>query len=170
MTKIKGADSLFYKEALEIIKRLPCSHNLIPVGSVASKQPKVNDLDFITTKNLEPVSRCFINYFPKTWRNMSLGEKRFDYYPIINDKKIVVNIWYSDKKDLSTFYFAYAYPRGFVIAMRKRAGQMGFKLNQYGMYLDDKKIDIKDINQIFEILDLDFRTPEQEYKKHIKKY
>jgi len=169
MTKIKGADSLNYKDALNLIKRLPGNENLIPVGSVASKQPIVNDLDFITTKSLEAYSNAFQIQFPKTWRNMSLGEKRFDYYPLINDKKLVINIWFSKPSELSTFYFAYAYPRNFVIAMRKRASEMGYKLNQYGIYLNNKKINIRRVKEIFKILDLEFRTPEQEYQKHPKK-
>ncbi len=170
MTKIKGASSLTYKEAIELIKRFPGHKNLISVGSIASKQPIVNDLDFITTKKLKTYSELFQKYFPETWRNTSLGEKRFDYYPIIGDKKLVINIWHAEKNELPTFFFAYGYPRNFVIAMRKKAKEKGFKINQYGLELNGVKVHITDVKQIFELLDLPFRTPEQEYLKHIKKY
>jgi DNA polymerase (family X) len=167
MTKIKGASSLTYNEAVNIIKRLPCNKNLISVGSVASKQPIINDLDFITIKPLDAVAEVFKQYFPTTWRDSSQGDKRFDYYPIINDKKLVINIWHAKPNELNTFYFAYGYPRQFVIAMRKKALEMGYKLNQYGIYLNDKKIIAKSVEDIFKLLDLPFRTPEQEYKKHL---
>jgi DNA polymerase/3'-5' exonuclease PolX len=166
MTKIKGATSLRYKEAVQIIKKLPGYKKLISVGSVCSKQPIVEDLDFITTIELDKLANVFMETYPKIWRDTSLGEKRFDYYPIIEGKKLVINIWHSEPNELNTFFFAYGYPRAFVIAMRRRAKEMGYMLNQYGIYKDGKKILIDSVEKIFDILDLPFRTPEQEYYKH----
>lgn len=166
MTLIKGASSLTYKEAVDISKRLPGYKHLIPAGSVASKQPIANDLDFITTIPLDKYYAAFNNAFPKTWRDTSIGEKRFDFYPIIGDKKLVINIWYAKKDELPTFYFAYAYPRQFVIAMRRRAKTMNMQLNQYGIYLNGKKIAIDNVKKIFDILDLPYRSPQQEFQKH----
>lgn len=167
MTLIKGADQMTYREALAITKKIPGYKKLIPVGSVASKQPIVEDLDFITTIPLTYYADTMMKILSKTWRRYSLGEKRFDYYPIINGKQVVINIWFSKPSELATFYFAYGYPREFVIAMRRRASEMGYKINQYGVYTKGgKKVLLKDVNQIFELLDLPFRTPEEEWKKH----
>lgn len=166
MTQIKGANALTYSEALKMIKLLPGYEHLISVGSVCSKQPIVNDLDFITTIPLKNYESAFVKQFPNTWKDYSIGEKRFDYYPIINKKNLVINIWLSKPNELNTFFFAYGYPRQFVIAMRKRAKDLGFKLNQYGIYQKGKKILIDSVEKIFDILDLPFRTPEQEYQKH----
>jgi len=166
MTQIKGASSLTYNEALKIIKKLPAHTQLISVGSVCSKQPEINDLDFITSLPMNKLALAFIKTYPRVWRNHSLGQKRFDYYPIIDNKKLVINIWHAEPNELNTFFFAYGYPRAFVIAMRKRAKDMGYELNQYGIYQKGKKILIDSVEKIFDILDLPFRTPEQEYYKH----
>jgi len=168
MTLIKGATSLTYNEAVKFSKSLPGYNHLIPVGSVASKQPIVNDLDFITTVPLIKYHNEFINKYPKIWRPVSIGEKRFDYYPQFGDKKLVINIWFAEPNELPTFYFAYGYPRQFVIAMRKKAKEMGYTLNQYGIYQNGEKIIINNVKNIFNILDLPFRTPQEEYIKHPK--
>ena len=169
MTKL-NASKMSYKEALKISKKLPDYKYLLSVGSVESKQPFPQDLDFLTTINLKLLSNKFIKKFPETWNKTKLGLKRFDYYPIIDGKKIVINIWKVDKNNLHFFYFTYGYPRGFVIAMRKKAKLMGYKLSQYGLFKNNKKIkELTTLKKIFKFFKLPYRSPEEEYLKHKKK-
>ena len=168
MTRL-NASKMTYKEALEIIKKLPMHEYLLSVGSVASEQPFPQDLDFLTTVDLNKFYKLFLEKYPKTWHKLNLGEQRFDYYPIIDGKRIVINIWKTDLKHAPFFYFQYGYPRGFVIAMRKKAKEMGYKLNQYGIYKNDVKQKVNTINEIFKFFKIKYRTPKEQYLKHLKK-
>jgi hypothetical protein len=169
MTKL-NADRMTYEEAIEITNRLPNSNNLLPVGSVASKQPFPRDLDFLTMMNLDEILEGFMKKYPEIWLKTRIGKKRLDYYPIINNKRIVINIWKVNKENLPFFYFAYGYPRGFIIAIRKKAKSMGYKLNQYGIFKDGQKLNINTLEEIFNFFNLPFRTPQEEYLKHAPKY
>ena len=168
MTKL-DASKLTYKEALEMIKKLPMHKYLLSVGSVASEQPFPKDLDFLTTVDLNKLYKKFLRKYPKTWHKLNLGEKRFDYYPIVDGKKLAINIWRTDIKHAPFFYFQYGYPRGFVIAMRTKAKKMGYKINQYGIYKNDIRQNINNIDQIFKFFKIPYRTPKEQYLKHLKK-
>lgn len=173
MTKIKGADSLTYNQSTDILKQLP--GNWIPVGSYLSHQPIQNDLDFIIMEpnNLINVRAFLEDKFPQRWLltkgGRSVNSKRLDYFPIIKGKKIVMNFWVSSRENIPFFILAYGYPRGFTIAIKKKLKDMGYHLSQYGLFDSiGNRLD-KTMGDVFDILGLEFRTPEEEYYKHHKK-
>jgi hypothetical protein len=168
MTKLNDANNMTLAEAKKIIKTLP--KYLKPVGSVLSRQPNPQDLDFLTLKPLASIKRFLEKKYPKVWMKTRGKIKRLDYFPIINGKNIVMNYWYTTKEDLPFFKLAYGYPRGISIHLKKVAKDKGFKLSQYGLFnRHDVKMPIKTIRGIFEFLGVKYRTPAQDYLKHHKK-
>lgn len=164
-----GASSMTYNQALKIIKKIPMTEYLQTVGSVESKQPYPQDLDFITLIDLNIMYLLLKLTFPKTWMTTRMGTKRLDFYPIINGKNIAINIWKATENTWPFFYFAYGYPRGFVIGMRRKAKRLGYKLNQYGLYKDGVRQDVNTLGEIFNFFNIPFRTPEEQYLKHLPK-
>ena len=136
-----NADKMTLAEAKKITKKLPKNKNLLPVGSVASEQPYPQDLDFLTMENLSDLYKLFVKKYPIVWKKVRLGQKRFDYYPIIDSKKIVINIWKVTDENLPFMYLAYGYPRGFSIALKKKAKNMGYKLSSYGLFKGKDKLE-----------------------------
>lgn len=169
MTLIDNADSLTLEEANNIIRLLP--KYFMVVGSVLSKQPYPQDLDFLVVKYpLSEVKKYLHKAFPFTWLPQRGGLKRLDYYPVIEGKNIVMNIWKASKEDLPFFYLAYGYPRGLAIALRTKAKKKGWKLSQYGLFKGNKKLPVYTIQEVFKALGVEFRTPEQEYIKRHKNF
>ena len=41
-----------------------------------------------------------------------------------------------------------------------QAKSLGYKLNQYGLYKDDKKINVKNEQEIFDIIKMNYIKPE----------
>jgi len=128
------------------------------VGSTGRFKSKPEDIDYLTTTNLKNVFYAFKNYFTII-KVLEQGKKQLFFLINFKGKKIEINIWKTNSNDFEFAYFQYAFPKKNVIALRKKAKSLGYKLNQYGLFKNNKKIHITNYMQIFDYLQVPRRTP-----------
>lgn len=152
--------------ALKLIKTFP--KYLIPVGSVIRGKKNIKDMDFITTKKLNDVLQYFSDNFDIAINKH--GNKFIDFTLKLNHP-IGINIWKTTKKEYPFAYFARAYPVEFNRNIRMKMKRLGFKLNDKGLFdNNDKLISVKNYKNIFKLVDIPYRTPqEQEIKENERK-
>lgn len=165
MAKLKP-DLLDREVALYIVGQLPLKKYLSPLGSLAYGAPTVKDIDLLTESDLKEVARAISFKYPETWKDAKLGELRFDYYPYISNRRVALNIWRTTKEEKPFAIFNLAYPKSFVIAMHARAKKLGLKLNQHGLWHGKRKLPVRTIHDIFDALNLPYRTSYAEFLKH----
>jgi DNA polymerase (family X) len=130
------------------------------VGSNVRGKDKPEDYDLLAIdKSLDDV----LKYFQK--HNKVKVLKHGDKFLSLKMHSKQYDIWYTTKKDLPFAFLAFAYPRQFNIAIRKKAQSMGYLLNQYGLFKGDRKLPIKTIKAVFKKLQIPYRTPKAEEKK-----
>jgi len=89
-------------------------------------------------KNIITKYSCLINFF---------------------DKLIILDIRFIPYKSYYTSLLFMTGSKQFNIKMRKIAKKMNYKLNEYGLYLNSKKIKIKCEKDIFKKLNMKFIQP-----------
>lgn len=171
--KIKNIpeDKFDYSEIANLVSLLP--DYLIPVGSFIRKSKNPGDLDIVTTYDLKNVFKFFNDNF-KVIEILASGPLHLDIRIEFNQKILGINIWKAISDNLIFVEFAYSYPRTLNIALRRKAKNLGYSLTPYG-FLDKSGFlfDIESFKDIFDVLDVEYRTPEEEelretIYKHIK--
>jgi DNA polymerase/3'-5' exonuclease PolX len=134
----------------EFLDNLP--RNYIIVGSILRGKKNPKDIDLITTKPLQNNRRIVKLYIPEIRKN--------------------VDIWYIKKNELPYGYFWLAYPKIFVTRVRGAFKRKGYLLNQYGLFKNNKKLNLKlkSYKDIFKLLqqlgyNYKYRSPKQEANK-----
>lgn len=164
--KQKGEDIFSYEEISNLVKLLP--NYLIPVGSYIRKKEFPGDLDIVTTKNLKEVLKWFDDNF-KILKVLAEGNKHIDIRIEYNKKSLGINIWRTTPDKLIYLEFAYSYPQTLNIALRKKAKNMRYKLTQEGFFDSSGfLIPINNFKEIFDILKVEYRTPEEEELRETK--
>lgn len=135
-----------YKDALKIAKEIQFFNKpmkLKIVGSLARKENKINDIDFITDRNLEDNKKYI----------------KFQY------KNYHIDVWHYD--DLNIGYLLRTYPTHILIAIRKGLKKIDYKLTN-NVYDENNNI-IKNITikQIFDLANIKYRKPTESSNKII---
>ena len=150
-------------EAKKLISLFP--RYLIPVGSVIRNKKNPSDLDFVTLKPLDKV----LKWFTLHTDIISINEYGDKLLHFIIDPYLKINIWKSTKEELPYMLFSYSYPGPFNLHIRKKAKNLGLTLSQYGLFdASNNLIKIKSFKDIFNILDIPFRTPAEEQLRETK--
>jgi DNA polymerase/3'-5' exonuclease PolX len=105
---------------------------LFITGSVKRKSQQVNDIDFITMKNLDDVLDMII----KKYINVTIlknGNKHLSL--ILDNYDIQIDFWKADNKT-ELFYkrLLRDLDKGHTIYYRKQARKAGYKLSEIGLY------------------------------------
>ena len=158
------SDSLTYKEDSYIKSLLP--EYFLSLGSLLYRKEIVNDFDFlITKKTVSEVRKYLESKFPVVWKESKGKESRYDYYPVIDNKKLIFNFWFCDSVYKPFYILAYGYPSYFSIAMKNKAKKQGYTLNQYGLFKDDTRLPLNSTKEVFKFLGIKYRSPHEEYMK-----
>jgi len=125
------------------------------VGSIRRKEELVNDIDFVTKKDLPNLLEEFASLYDITVN--TLGEKYTSFTLSSDHFKIEVNIWkandeyeYVQNKILRTL------DKGHYIGLRKLANKKGLKLTEQGLYDTTNKhyIHFKNKKELLKLLKL----------------
>lgn len=149
-----------YKYAYSIAQRFSRkflkSHPPILVGSLRRKEPIVSDIDLLIVGD----SSADVLDKLRTDSNvtiLSAGTKTI----MLKYKTVRVDLFFASKDDVIPAVLHYTGSKTFNIRMRKHAKDLGYKLNQYGLYNNKgKKIKITTEKQIFKLLGVDYKKPE----------
>jgi DNA polymerase (family X) len=129
-------------------------YETIIVGSLRRKLPKVKDIDFLI---IGDHSKDILNKLNiKDVIIISSGSKSI----MLTYKKIRVDLFFTALSNIIPALLHYTGSKTFNIRIRKHAKNMGYKLNQYGLYKNDKKIKLRNEKDIFKILNIEYKNPE----------
>lgn len=125
---------------------------LVPVGSYVRGENIINDLDFITSKDLNLI-RSKIQ-LREDVKNIKQGEKYMEF----DLNNIRVNIWrYADPYEKIFLHLSRTSSKGFNIGLRIKARLAGYKLTDLGLFKDDHKILVNNVHQIFKLIGAQYR-------------
>lgn len=125
--------------------------NIYIVGSIARGNENPNDIDFVTTTNLNDLALKLEELFSDNILFNIVGAKRLNCN--IND--INVDVWFAQPYELNEMLVMRTIDKGHAIAYRKKAKQLGYKLNDYGLFDEnDDNINFKNENELREILNI----------------
>lgn len=141
-------------------------NTIVPVGSFRRKSEIVGDIDLLTNIELKNIKFDEIKNISKI---ISSGDKRISliYKCKINTKykKIQIDIFYSSKSCWSYALLHHTGNKLQNIKLRRKANNMGYKLNQYGLFnlIDNAKLkqEMKTEKDIFDFLGKKYKKPEE---------
>jgi len=147
----KKGGSLSLVNSLNIIDEIK---QLIPniniVGSVKRKEPINKDIDIITTENLNKILNILIKNIPSIVI-LKEGQK----YLSILYKNIQIDFWKASKNNLKYYIITRTLDKIHNIAFRKRAKELGYKLNNDGLFdKNNKRIEFNDEEELRNILNI----------------
>ena len=163
----KTISNLTEEETKNLIKRLPVKGFYI-TGSLIRKD-KSKDIDLISTHKPDEIMNIFDSRF--TINNIrARGDKYIDFSIKYNktDKDVNFNIWLTSEKDKNFIKFLHDYPRGYIISIRKKLKEKGYKLGNVDIknISNNKSIDVKDVKKIFKLAGQTYRTPKEAEERH----
>jgi DNA polymerase (family 10) len=128
------------------------------VGSIRRHAPTVKDIDFLIIGD-DDTSYNIISSLSKNKniKVLSSGNKKImlTYY----GKR--VDIFFTSKSDLIPALLHFTGSKIFNIRMRQKAKQLGYTLNQYGLFDNDgNKIKLRNEKSVFKILGFDYKEPQ----------
>lgn len=145
-----------YKIAEPIVYELS-KIGLIVTGSFKRMALIIHDLDFLT---LRPLDEQLLSEIPYD-KILAYGKK----YVSLLMNNVQIDIWHvANKHELIFMQFSRDYDKTFQIASRRRARSKGLLLTNTGLYDRETKKpipDITNIKDIFSILGIKYRTPQQ---------
>jgi len=159
-------ENLSYDIASDIIHlfNIIGSH-FIPVGSYARKVQKAKDLDLLTTLSIPQTIELIQKLEePKYVDKYASGKNKTTVIISYNTDKnryYKIDIFHTTDEDLPYALFHYIGNKNFNIRSRRLAKLLGYKLSQYGLFKNNKKIIVNSEKELFNILNITYKTPEQ---------
>lgn len=151
-----------YKTAYNLAKRFAkkfLSGNRVHiVGSLRRHAATVKDIDFLIVDDSNKSEQIYNNLETANVKILSSGNKKI--LLTYNDKRI--DIFFTSSKDLIPAMLHFTGSKIFNIRMRQKAKELGYTLNQYGLFTSDgKKVKIKNEKDIFKLLDMKYKKPDE---------
>lgn len=136
-----------------------CVKGLHIVGSIKRNEPIVNDIDFITTRDLDDIENDILGcMIPNNIEIKKLGRHymRIEFKIKYNGEKIGVDIWRArTKNEYNIIKIMRGLDKGHNIYLRKRARELGMVLSDKS--LKDRmgrEINIENKKHLFNILNI----------------
>lgn len=148
------------KEVLPIAKKLIRRltklglRGIIVAGSIRRKEPIVGDIDIMAMGKIDTLKNT------KGMEVIKSGEKSITF--MFEGHQVNLYSYKASFRGAMLLYLTG--PGEFGVILRFRAKKMGYKLNQYGLWLGDKLVAAKTEEEIFKKLDLEYKTPEYRNK------
>lgn len=129
---------------------------LIIVGSAGRGDTNPNDIDMITTENLNDFTKDTINMFgEKNVRIIKDGDKFKQLQVKFQGKNMKFDIWKTTNNNLIYSILNHLLPRNKIIGLKKIAKEKGLKLTSNGLYRNNRKLStIKTLDMILDTLDI----------------
>jgi len=145
--------SYVIKLSREIEKWLkPYSKKIKIVGSIRRKEKNPKDIDIvIIPKNKEDI----LNFLKTRGKFIQGGEKKLTF----QIRGVKTEIYYTNEKSWGATLLAYSSRKGAAIGLRILARFKGYKLNQYGLFKNEKYISGKKERDIYNSLNKKYRLP-----------
>jgi DNA polymerase/3'-5' exonuclease PolX len=142
----KGSGKTDLKKLANLIKKEVSG--LYIVGSIARKQTP-NDIDFITLKNLKKVEQELFNYFDVPRFQVEVLKDGDKHISLKVDDSFQIDVWKAENKNyLKYMKINRSIDKGHNIAYRKKARELGFKLNDNGLFDGDIQIPYKNEKEL----------------------
>ncbi len=146
----------YVDDLLEYLGKLKLSH-LVVAGSFRRKKETVGDLDILATaEDFSEVIRHFVKY-PKIKEVVSAGSTRSTVI-LQNDLQVDLRSVEDESYGSALNYFTGS--KAHNIELRKIAIELGYKLNEYGLFKGEERIAGKTEEEIYEALGLCYIEPE----------
>ncbi len=147
----------FAQTLVEYIKQIPGVGRVEIAGSLRRRQETVGDLDILVTGSDDcPLMNHLLNY-NRVKEVLVHGETKTS---LLLDIGVQADIRLLSPENFGGGLHYFTGSKQHNIAMRRRAQERGFKLNEYGLFNADKKTAGKTEEELFQALELDFIPPE----------
>jgi len=133
----------------------PFSAIIVVAGSVRRKEKDIKDIDFVCVPEDLDKLKKFI-YDNDSFYVYRDGEKLISFVT----KSCKVDIYFATEDNFGAMLLFLTGSGGHNIGLRRIAKSMGFKLNQYGLWLDSKCIASKTEEDIYNALNREYKAPE----------
>ena len=142
---------------LEALKKEKTIQRINPAGSLRRKKEIIRDVDFVvSTKDPEAVVKRFTS-LPGIETVQQKGETKAS---LLLKSGIQADLRVVSDKEFPYALHHFTGSKEHNIAMRARAQRMGYKMNEYGLFKEDRLIPCKDEEEIFKKLGLSYIPPE----------
>lgn len=120
------------------------------VGSFKRKDTKINDLDFVTKRDLNDVLEDVKKYYDI--KVVKHGKKYLQFK--MDD--LIFDVWKAEPEDFKHMIIMRSLDKGHSIGYKKKAKEKGFKLNDNGLFKSDsgERINIKSLKELKNILEV----------------
>jgi len=160
----KFQNQYLYSEAIEdakeVLSYLEKDKNLIRIslaGSIRRHKETVKDVDLVaSSKHPEKIMNSFVK-FKRVEEVIAKGKTKSS---IMLDTGLQIDLRVVSDKEFPFALHHFTGSREHNTALRSRAKKMNLKMNEYGIFKNEKLIPCKDENEIFEKLNLTFIPPE----------
>lgn len=130
------------------------------LGSYIRKESFVNDIDILLVEY--DINDFLNNVLKKKFNLIQIlrsGDLMLSAIFLYNNIHFQIDLIYSNYEDKYTQILYFTGSKTFNIYMRYKAKELGYKLNQYGLYKNDKKIRITSEEEIFKLLKIKYIEP-----------
>jgi len=139
------------REIINLLK--PYSKKIQVAGSIRRNSLNPIDIDIVLIpKDKQKIKKSL----SKKGKFIQGGEKRVTF----KIEGVKVELYYSNEKEWGATLLAYSSKKGSGIGLRMVAKRMGFKLNQHGLFKNEKMIAGKTEEEIYHALGRPWKKPE----------
>jgi DNA polymerase (family 10) len=131
----------------------------IPVGSLRRKESRHTDIDLLIVAD----SFGDLTLNGKLITHGGAHHKTTKIIEPTTGKRIHIDLFLTRKEDLPFALFHYTGSKIYNIRTRAKAKRAGYKLNQYGLFKNEKKINFRSEYELMKFLGLTLRKPEDRY-------
>ena len=144
------------KKALQLYKELKadCPKLLLVGSTLRNKEDDIRNLDLIWVGKIFPMHLLPVGEMETLPKVAGSDMLRFNY------QGEQVDIYRADKEKLGAMILHLTGPKEYGIYLRMIAKRKGLKLNQYGLFKEDKLIASKTEQDIIEALDKKYLEPQ----------
>ena len=148
------------KKLIEILKGMKSVHSAEIAGSFRRKAPSVGDLDILVTGDLEntETEKAIRKVYPDI-TILGSGETKISF--IIFPQNLQIDIRYLPKESYGAALLYFTGSKDFNVKMRRKAIEMGYLLNEYGLFKNGEYYKGVSEKEIFKALKMKYLEPEK---------
>jgi len=145
------------EDLVQLLKNVPGVYKVETAGSYRRGKETVGDLDFLVVAKSGPAVMDTFTGISDIERVLAKGETKGS---ILLKNGIQADLRLVDEDSFGAAWHYFTGSKAHNIATRRRAQQLGFKQNEYGIYRDEVYIAGKTEEDVFKALDLPWIPPE----------
>ena len=155
--KAVGVSSPVHWTCRPLMRRAPGIDDVVIAGSIRRQRPTVGDIDLLAVgTNGAGIARHFAG-FPRFREMLAEGATKAS---AVLDSGLQVDLRVVPAKSFGAALLYFTGPKAFNIELRKRAIDLGLKLNEYGLYRGTRQVAGATEQSILDALGVDWVAPE----------